>query len=140
MVAVLTEHGSQLLVDENVVATPNGKIGFHVTIYNGDLPQANTFTDKSEDFSANGMRHMFRLNVERPGPCKPLDALMPGVFDKVIPRLLKLLESDLKPSLVHGDLWCGNAAVDEEDNMPIAFDPCYFWTHNEYELGNWRPE
>ncbi|KAI0895594.1 Fructosamine kinase-domain-containing protein [Annulohypoxylon nitens] len=53
----------------------------------------------------------------------PNDGLLPPLFNRVIPRLLRPLESEgriIQPSLVHGDL-------------------C-FWAHNEYELGNWRPE
>ncbi|MCJ1399879.1 hypothetical protein MMC11_003082 [Xylographa trunciseda] len=120
--------------------SPSGKFGFHVTTYNGDLPQENSFTDTWEEFFANGLRHMFKLNVELAGPCKQLEVLMPKLFDKVIPRLLRPIEPFIKPSLVHGDLWCGNAAVNIKDGKPIVFDPCCFWAHNEYEFGNWRPK
>ncbi|MCJ1436539.1 hypothetical protein MMC27_005918 [Xylographa pallens] len=118
----------------------NGKFGFHVTTYNGELLQENSFTDTREEFFANGLRHMLELNMERAGPSKQLEALVPQMFDKVIPRLLRPLESSIKPSLVHGDLWCGNAAVIADNGVPIVFDPCCFWAHNEYELGNWRPK
>ncbi|KAK1845817.1 hypothetical protein CCHR01_11549 [Colletotrichum chrysophilum] len=46
----------------------------------------------------------------------------------------------LKPSLVHGDLWYGNASIDEGTGKGIVYDPASFWAHNEYELGNWRPK
>lgn len=69
--------------------------------------------------------------------------LLPDLFDKVIPRLLPPLETSgrtIIPSLVHADLWCGNASiVNEETEEGIGFDPAAFWAHNEYELGNWRP-
>ncbi len=140
--------------------SPNGKFGFHAVTYNGDLPQDNTYTDTWEEFFANGLRHMLNINLERGGPCKELDAVTPSMFEKVIPRLLRPLETGanvLRPSLVHGDLWCGNAAINLDDDMPVVFDPCCFWAHNECkdsrslfytvyayfdadELGNWRPE
>lgn len=77
---------------------------------------------------------MLELNFAAGGPNKELKDLMPGMFGKVIPRLLRPLESggrSITPSLVHGDLWCGNAAVDLENDIPLVFDPCCFWAHNE---------
>ena len=104
--------------------------------YNGDLPQENGFTDTWEECFANGLRHMLNLNLERAGPCKELDDLKRDMFDKVIPRLLRPLETGgntIKPSLVHGDLWCGNTAVDQVNDLPLVFDPAAFWAHNECE-------
>lgn len=114
--------------------SPNGRFGFHVVTYNGDLPQDNGFTDTWEEFFARGLKHMLKLNTERVGTSEQLERLLPNIFDKVIPRLLRPLESGgrtVKPALIHGDLWCGNAAVDQEDDSPIVFDPCCFWAHNE---------
>ncbi|KAK6617464.1 hypothetical protein RUM43_014473 [Polyplax serrata] len=36
------------------------------------------------------------------------------------------------PSLLHGDLWCGNAG--ETDFEPVIFDPASFYGHHEYDL------
>ncbi|KAK1761730.1 Fructosamine kinase-domain-containing protein [Phialemonium atrogriseum] len=123
--------------------SPEGKFGFHCTTYNGDLPQDNTWVDTWEAFFSNGLRHVLRVREERAGPSQKLDALLPPLFDKVIPRLLRPLESGgrkIEPSLVHGDLWCGNAGIiDESSEEGIVYDPASFWAHNEYELGNWRP-
>jgi protein-ribulosamine 3-kinase len=116
--------------------SPNGKFGFHVVTYNGNLPQYNDFTDTWEEFFAKGLKHMLNLNRAKAGPSE-LDDLAPAMFEKVIPRLLRPLETDghsVKPSLVHGDLWCGNAAVDMDTERPIVFDPCCSWAHNECEL------
>ena len=115
-------------------SSPNGKYGFHVVTYNGDLPQENGYTDSWEEFFANGLRHMFKLNLERGGPSEELERLSPDMFGKVIPRLLRPLETggnSIKPSLVHGDLWCGNASVDQKTDKPLIFDPSCFWAHNE---------
>ncbi|KAF2968525.1 hypothetical protein GQX73_g5035 [Xylaria multiplex] len=105
--------------------SPTGKFGFHVVTYNGDLPQDNTWETRA-------------------GPSAELDELLQPFYDNVIPRLLRPLETSgntIQPSLVHGDLWCGNAAITDEDTEEgIVFDPSSFWGHNEYELGNWRPE
>ena len=115
-------------------ASPNGRYGFHVTTYNGDVPQKNDWEDSWEVFFSRGLKHIFELNFQRGGPCKEFDELMPDLFGKVIPRLLRPLETNgnsIKPSLVHGDLWCGNAAIDIEADQPIVFDPSGFWAHNE---------
>ena len=143
--------------------SPEGKFGFHCTTYNGDLPQDNTWFDSWEVFFDNGLRHVLRVREERAGPNAELDELLPSLFDKVIPRLLRPLESDgrkIEPSLVHGDMWCGNVANVEGPEEGIVFDPSSFWAHNECmffpsipsnlglspnhtesdELGNWRPD
>ena len=77
---------------------------------------------------------MLKLNFEHGVPSKELGDLSPDLFEKVIPRLLRPLETDgnsITPVLVHGDLWCGNAAVDRETDAPLIFDPSSFYAHNE---------
>ena len=62
-------------------------------------------------------------------------------LDKVVPRLLLPLQSDgrvLKPSLVHGDCWDGNTAMNAGTKEAFIFDACSFYGHNEYDTGNWR--
>ncbi|KAI0834344.1 NADP-dependent oxidoreductase domain-containing protein [Hypoxylon sp. FL0890] len=124
--------------------SPNGMFGFHCVTYNGNLPQDNSWSERWEAFFANGLRHILKIREERAGPNTELDGLLSPLFDRVIPRLLRPLESDgrkILPSLVHGDLWYGNAGiVDESTDEGIVYDPASFWAHNEYELGNWRPE
>ncbi|KAI1134033.1 Fructosamine/Ketosamine-3-kinase [Hypoxylon sp. FL0543] len=124
--------------------SPDGKFGFHCVTYNGNLPQDNSWSDSWEAFFAKGLRHVLKIREERAGPNVELDGLLPALFDRVIPRLLRPLESDgrrILPSLVHGDLWYGNASiVDQNTDEGIIYDPASFWAHNEYELGNWRPD
>ncbi|KAI0870235.1 Fructosamine kinase-domain-containing protein [Hypoxylon argillaceum] len=97
--------------------SPTGKFGFHIVTYNGDLPQDNTWSDSWEAFFENGFSYV--LNI----------------------REAQTSGNTIQPSLVHGDLWCGNAAIADEDTEEgIVFDPSSFWGHNEYEFGNWRPE
>ncbi|RAK87351.1 hypothetical protein BO79DRAFT_197350 [Aspergillus costaricaensis CBS 115574] len=123
--------------------SPSGKFGFHLVTYNGDLPQENGYTDTWEEFFTIGFRHMVNMNIERGGPWPELEGLDTAMIDKVIPRLLRPMETggrSIKPSLVHGDLWCGNVAVDSATGRALIYDPASFYAHNEYELGNWRPE
>jgi fructosamine-3-kinase len=118
-------------------ASPTGQFGFQCTMYNGNLPQNNTWSDSWEAFFDNGLRHVLKIREERAGANPELNGLLPALFDKVIPRLLRPLESgswNVVPSLVHGDLWCGNAGVIDEDTREgIVFDPSSFWAHIECE-------
>lgn len=114
--------------------SPNGKFGFHIVTYNGDLPQNNDYADTWEEFFIHGFKHMIQLNIDRGGPWSELDGLDTTMIAKVIPRLLRPMETDgrsIKPSLVHGDLWCGNTAVDAATNRPLIYDPASFYAHNE---------
>lgn len=119
--------------------SPNGKFGFHITTYAGNLPQYVAWEDRWESFFAKSMRQALELEIERKGPSEELDVLSRALFEKVIPRLLRPLESDgrsVKPSLVHGDLWYANAGVDIENDQPLVFDACCFFAHNECKFGS----
>lgn len=114
--------------------SPTGKFGFHVTTCAGNLPQAVEWEDSWETFFAKSMRQALDLEIERKGPSEELDALSHVLFSKVIPRLLRPLESDgrtVKPSLVHGDLWYANSGNDIDTGQPLVFDACCFYAHNE---------
>lgn len=52
---------------------------------------------------------------------------------RVIPHLLGKL--DIKPSLLHGDLWSGNARFSRSRSQPIIFDPASYYGHSEADLG-----
>lgn len=140
--------------------SPTGKFGFHITTYAGNLPQYVGWEDSWEVFFAKTMRQALDLEIERKGQNDELDSLTCVLFEKVIPRLLRPLESDgrvVKPSLVHGDLWYANAGIDVDSKQPLVFDACCFFAHNECmclvisaimnyaktgfqdEFGQWRP-
>ena len=122
--------------------SPNGKFGFHMPTYSGNLPQMTEWEDSWEIFFTKSMKQALKLELEAKGPDPEFDVLIPILFDKVIPRLLRPLESDgrsVKPSLVHGDLWYANSGIDVDTDESLIFDACCFYAHNEYEVGQWRP-
>ncbi|KAJ5471630.1 hypothetical protein N7530_008987 [Penicillium desertorum] len=122
--------------------SPTGKFGFHVPTYNGNLSQHTEWSDSWEIFFAKALRHALMHEISARGPSEEIDILSPVMFDIVIPRLLRPLESEgrsVKPCLVHGDLWYGNTGRDTTTDNPIMFDACSFYGHNEYELGQWAP-
>ncbi|KAJ5437541.1 Fructosamine/Ketosamine-3-kinase [Penicillium cf. griseofulvum] len=122
--------------------SPTGKFGFHVTTYNGNLSQYTEWSDSWEAFFAKSMRHALTHEISARGPSEDIEILSPVIFDNVIPRLLRPLESEgrsVKPCLMHGDLWYGNTGKNATTKHPIMFDACSFYAHNEYELGQWAP-
>lgn len=151
-----------LLADlhENSEST-NGKFGIHITTYCGNLPQTNEWETSWETYFTKNMRWALKLELEAKGPNPELDILVPALFDKVIPRHLRPLESEgrfVKPSLVHGDLWYANSGIDVGTGESLIFDACSFYAHNECkskepsgcnsiddahmledEFGQWRP-
>ncbi|BGP15544.1 hypothetical protein JCM10213_001365 [Rhodosporidiobolus nylandii] len=70
--------------------------------------------------------------VERIGDPE-LKKLETELRERVIPALLDNL--DIKPSILHGDLWSGNARFSENRNQPITFDPSSYYGHSEADLG-----
>ena len=64
------------------------------------------------------------------------EELKKRVMDKVIPRLLRQLETggrSITPCLVHGDLWDGNASVNVDTGKSTIFDGTPLYAHNECE-------
>ncbi len=111
--------------------------GFHVTTHNGKLAQDNAWTTTWEEYFARNMRCMLDHDEREGGPRPPeMEELLPSLFEKVIPRLLRPMEiggRHVKPCLIHGDLWDGNCSTSIEKDRPILFDACCLWGHNECE-------
>ncbi|XDG10256.1 hypothetical protein ABKA04_009871 [Annulohypoxylon sp. FPYF3050] len=116
--------------------SPTGKFGFHLPTYSGILPQWTEWEDSWEVFFTHNLRMALNLEIKVRGHDPELDVLVPAIFDKVIPRLLRPLESEgrsVKPCLVHGDLWYANSGIDADTGDSIIFDACCFYAHNESE-------
>lgn len=124
--------------------SPNGKFGFHVTTHLGSIPNDNTWQDCWETWFANAMRRMFDAEEQSRGDSSgqgEFKDLKAKLFSKVIPRLLRPLESNgrkVTPTLIHSNLWPGNALVDAITKDVVMFDSCAYWGHHESDLGSWR--
>ena len=119
--------------------SPTGKYGFHVPTYNGNLFQDVRWTDTWEECFTNGTRKDLELEEEARVLSEELRALSKQLLEKVIPRLLRPLETGgrfIKPCFVHGDLWYGNASNDIETAKPMVFDAAGFYGHNECTLSD----
>ncbi|MCG8601510.1 MAG: fructosamine kinase family protein [Verrucomicrobiales bacterium] len=85
----------------------------------GATPQPNTRTESwAEFFVDHRLGHMFHLAAKRGKTFARRNELLERVRDH-------LNSLDITPSLLHGDLWGGNAGFDEHGE-PVLFDPaCY---------------
>lgn len=118
--------------------SPEGRFGFHVPTYAGNLAQHVAWDDSWEAFFTKSMRRALEVEAQRKGHSRELASLSDVLFEKVIPRLLRPLEShgrSVRPSLVHGDLWYANAGIDVHNNQLLVFDACSFYAHHECKSG-----
>lgn len=122
--------------------SPNGKYGFSVPTYQSKWPQPVEWKDSWEEFFLLSLKWVLGKEEESQGYDAELGQLKEALFEKVVPRLLRPLETGgnhIEPRLVHGDLWDDNCSTDVATNMPIIFDATSIYAHNEYELAPWRP-
>lgn len=112
----------------------DGRFGFPVTTYHGNIPIDHGWSDTWEEYFTRTTRLLLDKEREVQGPDERLDGLIGPFFDKVVPRLLRPLETggrSIRPSLIHGDLWHGNASMDGDTEKPLIFDAASFYAHNE---------
>ncbi|KAF9735565.1 hypothetical protein PMIN06_000551 [Paraphaeosphaeria minitans] len=118
--------------------------GFPVTTCCGDTPQDNSFKDTWADFYANNRLRFILCRAEKSNSVNnELHTLVETTASKVVPRLLgdEHLNNGqgVKPVVVHGDLWSGNAGVGtigcNTGAQDIVYDSSACYAHNEFELG-----
>ena len=114
--------------------SPNGMYGFPVPTNQGALTQPNTWADSWEKFFTEMLQRCFDWEQEMHGRDEEMQELFGAIIDKVIPRLLRPLETggrEIQPRLVHGDLWDGNTSTDAATDKPVIFDASSMYAHNE---------
>merc|ERR1712060_899480 len=103
-----------------------GRFGFDVDNTIGGTPQINTWSDDWVEFYRD---RRLRYQVQLAG-----DGYITSLFDSIAPRLGELFKDvDVKPSVLHGDLWSGN--IGSADGQPSIFDPAVYIGHHEAEWG-----
>ncbi|ERF71821.1 hypothetical protein EPUS_01736 [Endocarpon pusillum Z07020] len=105
--------------------SPNGKFGFHVGIYGGCQPIDTSWTDTWEEFFTRTFQNSLKGEEAIQGHDYEMTELGEAMINKVIPRLLRPMESGgrkLKPCLLHGDLWHGNVGIDLATDEPMLYD------------------
>jgi len=136
MAAQLHTVSADLFERDGVRPKPGGRFGFHLVTHMGKFPQDNSWADSWETLYTRGMHRIFSYETAAQGRSEELDSLTVDLLGKVIPRLLRPLETcgeRIRPSLLHGDLQIRNVKTDKDDLKPIFFDAGSFWGHNECE-------
>ncbi|KAE8749584.1 hypothetical protein FOCC_FOCC003572 [Frankliniella occidentalis] len=102
------------------------QFGFHTNTCCGFIPQENAWSDDwLTFFTQQRLQHQFSLLEKEYGDRDTIDLW--SQLQNKLPRFFR--DVQIEPSLLHGDLWGGNAA-----EVSIVFDPASFYGHHEYEL------
>jgi fructosamine-3-kinase len=103
------------------------QFGWEINNTIGSTPQINTWTENWAEFWAiHRIGYQIKLAKSRGGQFENTEVLI-----EKIPELLA--DHQPQPSLVHGDLWTGNASVTAEEE-PIIFDPATYYGDREVDL------
>ncbi len=93
----------------------------------GSTPQINTWMDNWADFFAEQrIGYQLRLGQRNGGNFPSLDGVVNAVRNKLADR-------QPEASIVHGDLWSGNAAI-LADGAPVIFDPAAYYGDRETDI------
>jgi fructosamine-3-kinase len=120
-----TEMGQRLAALHR--ATHPQGFGWHQDNTIGETPQLNPWTQNwAEFFARYRIGHQLKLAAQKGARFAEADALL-----QAIPTVLA--GHDPQPSLVHGDLWSGNAAFDTA-GAPVILDPAPYYGDREVDL------
>ncbi|MEQ8542162.1 MAG: fructosamine kinase family protein [Coleofasciculus sp. D1-CHI-01] len=111
-------------------ATPpqdkDGRFGWNQNNTIGSTPQINDWMDDwAEFFAEHRLGYQFKLARRRGGH-------FPGQ-DQLLAKVPELLDHQPKPSLIHGDLWGGNAAI-TTSGEPVLLDPATYVGDREADI------
>ncbi len=107
-------------------ATGSSGFGWKQNNTIGSTPQINNWTTNWVEFYAqHRLGYQFQL-ANRKGGHFPQQK-------ELLAALPQLLSHQVQPSLVHGDLWGGNAAF-TEGGEPVIFDPAIYYGDREVDI------
>jgi fructosamine-3-kinase len=108
-------------------ATSQQGYGWDMNNTIGSTPQINTWTtDWTEFYAKHRLGYQFQLARRRGGSFPRQDELLAA-----LPELLA--DHEVQPSLVHGDLWGGNAGCTVAGE-PVIFDPATYFGDREVDI------
>ena len=113
------------------VAAARSQFGFTSDNVIGAKPQINTWAKSwAEFFCQRRLGYQFKL-ARAAGYFSESEAKQ---FNPFLERVAKLLNAiDVKPALIHGDLWSGNFLCDV-NQIPVLIDPAVSYSHCEAEF------
>ncbi|NJL90435.1 MAG: fructosamine kinase family protein [Coleofasciculaceae cyanobacterium SM2_1_6] len=93
----------------------------------GSTPQINPWTKNwAKFFAEERISYQMQLAQRRGGQFPAISKVVEAVYQS-------LINHQPQPSLVHGDLWGGNAAI-TKDGEPVIFDPATYVGDREVDL------
>jgi fructosamine-3-kinase len=121
------EMGRKLAMMHDYPMSNSPKFGWQINNTIGATPQLNTWeTDWTIFFKNHRIGYQLQLAQRKGGNFPKADRLLDA-----IPEILG--EHQPQPSLVHGDLWSGNASF-TTTNIPVIFDPATYWGDLEVDI------
>lgn len=122
--------------------SPNGMFGYPIVTGRGTADREVHWSHSWADQFTHLLKDLIKMDNQVNDPWPEYDAACKQLIDKVIPRVLGVLQSqgrEITPVLCHGDLWEGNVATDMETGRIVIFDndECMY-AHNEMEFATWR--
>lgn len=106
------------------------KYGFNSDNFIGRLPQSNSqHTSWAEFYWHERIASQLKL-AEQNNMLKSNE--IPSA-QTAISVFADLLENNIKPSLLHGDLWAGNYLI-AADGTPCLIDPAVYWGHSMVDI------
>jgi fructosamine-3-kinase len=117
--------------------------GFHIPTCHGRFAQETTWDSSWTSFFTKLLQSALAIEKQECSLWPEYEATSERILSHVIPRLLGALEEgdrNIKPSLIHGDLWEGNVGTDLSNNNIYIFDAGVYYAHHEMEIGMWRCE
>jgi protein-ribulosamine 3-kinase len=117
------------------LATKKEQFGFYKDNYLGTTKQVNQWTDNWLEFwHDHRLGYQLQLFAAKTNKDDPLLK----VGETLINKLDLIIGNINEPAvLLHGDLWSGNAAANEQGD-PVIFDPASYYGHREAEIGMMR--
>lgn len=109
--------------------TTSSTFGWHRDNFIGSLPQKNT---RELNWAVFFTRHRLMAQFEKALSLGLLNAREVPHEDHMIQRITALMP-ELKPALLHGDLWGGNYIISKTD-FPYLIDPSVYFGHSEVDL------
>lgn len=110
--------------------TENGPYGYAVNNWIGSKPQRNGWSESWPEFFGE---KRLRAQAETVRERGAWNASWDGPLDRLIERLSEALPEAPHPSLLHGDLWAGNALATADSRFALI-DPAIYVGHREADL------
>ncbi|EKX38828.1 hypothetical protein GUITHDRAFT_76935 [Guillardia theta CCMP2712] len=141
---ILGEQIARLHTSGNLDDIHKGRFGFMVNNFHSRTPLDNTWSSTWVEFFTRRLTSQLGMlqkeQVSRScytRSCYMMSSDFNQTFVSLLSRVIDQLPHDfnklaITPSLLHGDLWIGNAGATTDG--PVLFDPACFFGHSEFDL------